>query len=66
MESPSGFLLGSSIQTILQKCQSCGDKWVVATKAARPLNYVKLILDRPYLISFLGFVKGITAAAGCL
>ncbi len=36
MESRSGFLLGSSTQTILQKCHSCGDKWVVATKAARP------------------------------
>jgi hypothetical protein len=37
----------------------------VATKAARPLNFVKLVLDYLYLISLAGFVKGITAAAGC-
>ena len=55
MESRSGFLLGSSIQTILQKCQSCGDKWVVATKAARPLNFVKLVLDCSLSYQFTRF-----------
>ena len=44
MESRSGFLLGSSIQTILQKCQSSCAKWVAANDATQPPNVVSLVL----------------------